>query len=198
MRDPVVTLHKALYGHPQAGLCWEQYAEKHLCSQGFVSLEGWSSCYLHPELKLMLTMYVDECLRAGPSKNLTMGWNFIRYGLDTAKPSRNNQRKEVFQMDEPTSIGKYLDAEHIITSTKNKDGNIQQQCHWDMSGYMQQCVDLYLACASKHGKAAAKLLQLKHAPTRVLDIEDTEDEVSGRRHLTARGSTCLNEDFVRS
>ena len=75
-------------------------------------------------------------------------------------------------MDEPTPIGKYLGAEHVLSSSVAKDGTKIQKCYWDMSGYMQQCVDLYKECVNKHGKAASHLLKLKTATTPFLDIED--------------------------
>jgi len=39
--DPVVPLVKALYGHPRAGHCWEQRAEKHMSAAGLQNLGGW-------------------------------------------------------------------------------------------------------------------------------------------------------------
>lgn len=74
MRQPVVRLRKALYGHPDSGTFWEEHCDRKVRSCGFVPLsECWPSCYYHPELKLMLTMYVDDFLRSGPKAHLKRG-----------------------------------------------------------------------------------------------------------------------------
>ena len=111
----------------------------------------------------MLTMYVDDFLLSGPSENLSEGWNLIRYDQSDSTPK--GHKNEVIQMDEPTAIGKYLGAEHVLSTSVAKDGTRIQHCHWDMSGYMQQCVDLYTECVQKHGNAAALLNKMKHADT---------------------------------
>ena len=47
-KDPVCRLHKALYGHPDAGTYWEMHAEEHLTKVGFKQVQDWRSCfYLH-------------------------------------------------------------------------------------------------------------------------------------------------------
>ena len=53
----------------------------------------WESCFLHPELKLVLSVYVDDFKLAGPVGNMAEGWKRIR---------------SVIKMDDPTPLGKYL------------------------------------------------------------------------------------------
>jgi len=66
MRDPVVPLIRALYGHPDAGGYWERHCDKHLRSVGFVpASENWPSTYFHPRLKLFLMVYVDDFKMGG-------------------------------------------------------------------------------------------------------------------------------------
>ena len=60
MRDPVCRLRLALYGHPDAGTCWEKHCEEHLIAQGFEPVKPWRSCYFHPILKQFLIVYVDD------------------------------------------------------------------------------------------------------------------------------------------
>ena len=119
-------------------------------------------------------MYVDDFLLSGPAANMDKGWQLIRWG----KGQPRDQEKAVIKMEEPTPIGKYLGAEHIVKPGQ-RDGKPTQQCFWDMSGFMQQCIDLYVECAQKHGKAAVKLRTIKAAPTPFLDIEDAADAISG-------------------
>ena len=58
--EPVCILKLALYGHPDAGGYWERHSEEHLTSIGFVPVPDWRSTIWHPELKLFLTVYIDD------------------------------------------------------------------------------------------------------------------------------------------
>ena len=79
MRQPVVRLRKALYGHPDSGTFWEEHCDAKVRSCGFIPVsESWPSCYYHPKLKLMLTIYVDDFLMSGPKIHLRAGWDMLR------------------------------------------------------------------------------------------------------------------------
>ena len=54
MQDPVCPLKLALYGHPDAGTDWELYSQAHVLSCDFVPIDGWPSCFWHPEHELFL------------------------------------------------------------------------------------------------------------------------------------------------
>ena len=68
-------LHLALYGHPDSGGIWEAHCETELAKVGFQAVlrDIWKSVFYHPELKLLLVVYVDDFKMAGPSSNLRMG-----------------------------------------------------------------------------------------------------------------------------
>jgi hypothetical protein len=70
MRDPVCPLVLALYGHPDAGGYWERHCESHLRSMGFMPIPAWRSCFFHQELRLFLTVYVDDFKMSGPSTSM--------------------------------------------------------------------------------------------------------------------------------
>jgi len=171
IQDPVVPLVKALYGHPRAGQCWEKHAEKHLFAVGFRNLGGWRSTYFHDRLKLMLTVYVDDFKLAGPAEKLKEGWSLIRSsfagdgGIET---------------DEPADVSKYLGADHIVNKGKHPvSGKYVKTMEYDMSGFMQQCIDAYLDCVGEVGLSSQFLTRIKSAPTPFLDIDDTADQVDG-------------------
>ena len=69
-RDPVVPLRLALYGHPLAGAFWERHCREALLSVGFTTLTGWECCYVHKELQLVLSVYVDDFKMAGLTDNI--------------------------------------------------------------------------------------------------------------------------------
>ena len=46
MHKPVVRLRLALYGHPDAGTCWEKHRDAHIKKVGFEAIsECWPSCF---------------------------------------------------------------------------------------------------------------------------------------------------------
>jgi hypothetical protein len=102
MRDPVVPLKLALYGHPDAGGYWERHCETQLRSVGFVPIPDWRSCFWHAGLRLFLVVYVDVFKMSGPQDNMAKGWALIRKHIRT---------------DPPQGVGKYRGCEHIVSLT---------------------------------------------------------------------------------
>ncbi len=88
LKNPVVPLRLALYGHPDAGGYWEQHCESHLESVGFVPISEWRSCFWHAALRLFLVVYVDDFKLSGPDANLAKGWDLIQKGIATDKPHK--------------------------------------------------------------------------------------------------------------
>ena len=97
---PVVLLRIALYGHPDSGGLWERHCESMLQEVGFVmpDPEGWPSVFFHPELKLLLVVYVDDFKMAGPIESMPKGWQLIASKID---------------MDTPGKVNRYLGCDHI-------------------------------------------------------------------------------------
>ena len=98
---PVVLLRIALYGHPDSGGLWEQFCEAMLKLVGFVmpDPEGWPSVFFHPELKLLLVVYVDDFKMSGPKENMSKGWSLIASKID---------------MDTPGEVNRYLGCDHVV------------------------------------------------------------------------------------
>jgi len=73
-----VLLRIALYGHPDSGGLWEQHCEAKLLLVGFVmpDLEGWQSVFFHPELRLLLVVYVDGFKMPGTKGKYVEGMEF--------------------------------------------------------------------------------------------------------------------------
>ena len=64
--DPVVLLELALYGHPDAGGCWERHCNGVCRKCDFMPVPDWPSSFYHSGLKLLLVIYVDDLKLAGP------------------------------------------------------------------------------------------------------------------------------------
>ena len=71
-----------------------------LIAVGFAmpDLEGWPSVLFHPQLKLLLVVYVDNFKMSGPKEPMTKGWELVGSKID---------------MDVPTDIGRYLGCDHV-------------------------------------------------------------------------------------
>ena len=65
---------------------------------GFINILDWDCCFMHPELQLVLSVYVDDFKLSGPANNLKKGWDLIRKHL---------------ALDPPTPMEKYLGCGHV-------------------------------------------------------------------------------------
>jgi hypothetical protein len=168
-----------LYGHPDAWGFWEEHCEEGLTAVGFGPIESWKSVFWHPELKLLLVVYVDDFKMGGPKENLRKGWDLIASKI---------------KLELPGPLRRYLGCDHVISRFKH-DGLFDPRLGWmnkdkpkkeppvicepgtypkpveeivmmkfDVKNFMQQCVDRYLEL--RKGKFA---LSLKHADTPYLD-----------------------------
>ena len=84
--DPVCPLRLNLYGHPLAGLYWEQYCTKNILNLGFEKVPGWECMFVHRQQKLFLSVYVDDFKMAGCAKNIGPMWDRIRKVMDIDPP----------------------------------------------------------------------------------------------------------------
>ena len=113
---PVCKLRIALYGHPDSGGLWELHCESMLIAVGFImpDPEGWPSVFFHPELKLLLVVYVDDFKMSGPKENMPKGWDLIASKID---------------MDKPGEVNRYLGCDHKVTHNVKLSVNDHRYAH---------------------------------------------------------------------
>ena len=129
MQDPVCPLLLALYGHPDSGTDWERYSHAHVESVGFEPVDGWPSCFWHPDLKLFLVIYVDDFKLSGPRENLAKGWDLIKSGL---------------KIEPPGPLGLYLGCKHEESSRVLPDtGTRVRVMEYNMEEFLKSCVERY-------------------------------------------------------
>ena len=75
---PMCVLHKALYGHPDAGGLWERHLNKAIKAIGGIPVDEHPSSFWFSELKLLLTVYVDDLLLSGPAKVHEQLWKALQ------------------------------------------------------------------------------------------------------------------------
>ena len=99
-RKPMCRLDKALYGHPESGGHWEKHLEEAIFAIGGLAVPNHKSSYWIGELKLMLTVYVDDLLLSGPVGAHAEFWQLLSKG---PKP---------IDIDEPELLDKFLNRDH--------------------------------------------------------------------------------------
>ena len=99
-RRPMCRLNKALYGHPESGAHWEKHLESAIVSLGGEPVENHPSSYWFPDSKLLLTVYVDDLLLAGPAEAHDKFWDDLRYG------------DEPISLEDPEPLSRFLGREH--------------------------------------------------------------------------------------
>ena len=99
MKDLVCPLVLALYGHPDAGTCWEQHCDLTLKAAGFAPILGWSGCYRHTKLRAVLTVYVDDFKVAAHQNDIKEVWKLIRSAV---------------LLEDPIPLKQYLGCTHKI------------------------------------------------------------------------------------
>ena len=125
-KRPTVLLLRALYGHPQAGAYWDQHLRKTLIDgMHCVAVDGHPSVFFHETWKLLIVVYVDDILVAGPSSSQDEFWVELR---------------KTIELDEVEELSQFLGRGHSITET---------QCVMDMRDYARESVALYLEIAGK-------------------------------------------------
>ena len=129
LRDPVVELRKALYGHPQAGDLWHNHLKTELETLGFATIDGWPSTYVRgagSDDMVLIIVYVDDLLIVGKP--------------DAIERVTTKLRQRV-KMEDPEPMDKYLGCYHHMS--RGKDGVLDVR--FDMTGYLPAAVDIYIA-----------------------------------------------------
>ena len=128
LKDPVIGLLMALYGHPDAGGYWERHCDENLRELGFTPVhENWPSVYQHIGMDIMLMVYVDDFKMSGPSHLQPKAWDMIRSKI---------------KLGAEGPPGKYLGCNHIV-GERVVNGRKVRTMSYDMRGFMKQSVQSY-------------------------------------------------------
>ena len=138
---PVVRLKKAFYGHPDAGTMWEEHCHKRCIAVGFQPIPNWPSCYHHAQLKLLLTIYVDDFKLSGPSDNISKVWKLLESVLELEEAGTEGR-----------VAGRFLGCDHH-KKTLIIDGRTYQVMVYDMEDYLSAiCTDYAALVTDLTGK----------------------------------------------
>ncbi|CAE7218058.1 unnamed protein product [Symbiodinium sp. KB8] len=129
MADAIQAYIQALYGHPDAGTMWEQHCHTAVQKVGFKPLgDEWPSLYFHPEMKLLLVIYVDDLKMAGPQAQLPKGWSMLRKEL---------------RLEEEAPLGLYLGCCISKGEAVLHDKTPVRTVTYDMETYLDMTVKKY-------------------------------------------------------
>jgi len=120
-KTPVVRLVRALYGHPLASAFWDLHLKQVLIGDlGLEPVDGHPSVYMHPTARLLVVVYVDDVLCAGPEANQSWFWESLRSKLE---------------LEPEEDLSQFIGRSHILSGST---------CVFDMRDYAQQVLDRYL------------------------------------------------------
>lgn len=120
-KTPVVRLVRALYGHPLASAFWDLHLKQVLIGDlGLEPVDGHPSVYMHPTARLLVVVYVDDVLCAGPEANQSWFWESLRSKLE---------------LEPEEDLSQFIGRSHILSGST---------CVFDMRDYEQQVLDRYL------------------------------------------------------
>ena len=135
--DPVTILEYALYGHVDSPTSWEVHCDAELAAAGFDRIGAeWPSVYFHHNLRLLLTVYVDDFKLSGPEGHLDAGWKLIA---------------ERIEIEPPTPFGLYLGVRQHMTDMTLPDGSRVRGMEYEMTDFLKQCVQKYRELADFQG-----------------------------------------------
>ena len=103
--DPVVRLHKALYGHPEAGALWDKHLRDILIALGWTALDSHPGFWTHARSRALLAVYVDDLLMAASPEDEDRLWQELESKVTFGEPA--------------SAIAKFLGAHHRVTRDKD-------------------------------------------------------------------------------
>ena len=94
-------LVKSLYGHPEAGGHWENHLTNAVRGCGGDPIANHPSSYWFKDLKLLMSVYMDDLLVSGPKGNHKLLWEKLRFG------------EHPITLDDPEPLGRFLGRAHV-------------------------------------------------------------------------------------
>ena len=95
-------LVKALYGHPESGGHWERHLTRAVTACGGQAIPEHPSSFFFAELKMFLTVYVDDLLLSGPTENHDKIWKMLREG------------EHPIGLEDPEPLDRFLGRSHTL------------------------------------------------------------------------------------
>ena len=108
----------------------------HFCACGFVPIPDWPSCFFHPDLEVLLIIYVDDIKVAGPKEKLPRVWELLRQGL---------------QIGPEGPAGHFLGCTHEKGTFTLANGTEVTSMTYNMESFLRSSVDLYLSLSRSRG-----------------------------------------------
>jgi hypothetical protein len=177
IEQPVCKLRLNLYGHPLAGLYWEDFCNKIMMANGFKKVPGWECLFVHYDKELFMSVYVDDFKLAGKKKNIAPMWEALGKKMDLepavkfhgnvylgctqrdASPTieeveTKREFLRVLEENKPTTNSGTAMATTKMQYAPKADSDVQQKIgshikgyRYEMHGHAEQCVERYLELA---------------------------------------------------
>ena len=97
MRNPMVRLRKALYGHKNSGAYWAECCDVKVKRCGFEPVgQAWPSVYANSDTGMLLIVYVDDMKCSGPKARMAETWKELGKHFDLDIPKGNAEGEHTF------------------------------------------------------------------------------------------------------
>ena len=160
MEDPVVPLERNLYGHPLAGLSWERQSETILLKYGWEKVSNWECLFVHRQIGLFLSVYVDDIKLAGKKQNIDPMWKVLDKEVDLGEPTSFLDHVYLGCTQRQCEISKDI-VDNYRTMFESRifaGGTEKLPCSenlrvsswsYDMEGHAKKCVERYCELANR-------------------------------------------------
>lgn len=111
------------------GGLWERHCDAHLRRIGFKEMSSWRSVYLHDQLSVLLVVYVDDFLTAGPTAALPKAWGLTRPAT---------------KMEAPEPYGLFLGCMNEISEERVVGAGQVRKVTYKSEAYLKKRIEKYL------------------------------------------------------
>ena len=155
MKNPVVRLEKALYGHKHSGVFCQHFCNKQVTEAGFEPLgESWPCAYFHPVTKMLLIVYVDDMKLAGPTEHMAATWKALGKNIKLEVPKGDTTAKAEKKNGQDKDASKDDGADEVLSKMtflgctlkrfERRVGKKTLQCiEYDVEDSLKKALDKY-------------------------------------------------------
>ena len=144
--------------HPLAGLLWERQFEKILLKHGWEKIPNWECLFVHREIGLFLSVYVDDIKLAG--KNIDPMLKVLNEEIDLGEPTSFLDHVYLGCTQRQCQLSKdIVDNYRTMFESRISAGGTEKlpfpqnlrisSWSFDMEGHAKKCVERYCELANK-------------------------------------------------
>ena len=151
MRCQVFRLERALYGHKNSGVYWQQFCHAQCAAAGFEPIgQNWPSVYFSKKSRLLLIVYVDDMKLSGPKDAMPQAWADLGRNILLEEPRGNQEGVHTFLgCTHSKKTRHYVKMGDQYGEEAGTEGTLESM-EYDVTGAMAKAVAKYEAVSYTH------------------------------------------------